>query len=116
MVRFITSRTDGHPSLARVRRVNTGEEVRRKTTLMHQRTLISASFRGAIIKFGYLLLFAGSSFAQGVTVTAEVDPNPAGLDDQVSLTVTVNSSGGNSERPQLPKIEGLKLVSGPAVS
>jgi hypothetical protein len=61
-------------------------------------------------------MFAASAFAQGVTVTAEVDPNPASLDDQVSLIVTINSSGGNSERPQLPKIEGLKFVGGPSVS
>jgi hypothetical protein len=73
-------------------------------------------FGGVVVTLGWLLLFAISSFAQGVTVTAEIDPNPAGLDDQVSLIVTVNSSGGNSERPQLPKIEGLKLVGGPSVS
>src|SRR5215813_5347570 len=116
MARSIPSRADGYSSLSRARRVNTGEEAHRKTAPMAQRNLISAPLRGTITKLGCLLLFAGSSFAQGVTVTAEVDPNPAGLDDQVSLIVTVNSSGGNSERPQLSRIEGLKLVSGPSVS
>ena len=118
MVRLIPSGADGfgYFSLALARRGNRREEVHRKTTPMHHGTLIKVLLRGAITKVGCLLLFAGTSFAQGVTVTAEVDPNPAGLDDQVSLIVTVNSSGGNSERPQLPRIEGLKLVSGPAVS
>jgi len=52
--------------------------------------------------------------AQEVGVTAEVSPNPVGVDEQVSLTVTV--VGGGAERPQLPKINGLKLVGGPSVS
>jgi len=59
---------------------------------------------------------AGTSglFAQEVSVTAEVAPNPVGLDEQVSLTITV--VGGGAERPQIPKINGLKLVGGPSVS
>ncbi len=71
---------------------------------------------GSTFVLGWLLLMLVSSYAQGVSVTADVDPNPVGLNDQLSLTVTVNSSGGNSERPHLPKIEGLKLVGGPSVS
>jgi hypothetical protein len=59
---------------------------------------------------------AGSSdtFAQEPGVTAEVSPNPVGVDEQVSLTITV--VGGGAERPQIPKINGLKLVGGPSVS
>jgi BatD DUF11 like domain len=71
---------------------------------------------GVAFILGWLSLLIVSSYAQAVTVTAEVDPNPVGLDDQVSLTVSINGSGGNSERPQLPKIEGLKLVGGPSFS
>jgi hypothetical protein len=78
--------------------------------------LMAGIFGGVVATLGWLLLFVVPSFAQGVTVTAEVDPNPASLDEQVSLIVTINSSGGNSERPQLPKIEGLKWVGGPSVS
>jgi BatD DUF11 like domain len=63
-----------------------------------------------------VLLFAHSGSAQGITVTAEVDPNPIGLDDQLSLTVTIGSPGGGAERPQIPKLNGLKLVGGPSVS
>jgi len=54
------------------------------------------------------------SFAQEASVTAEVSPNPVGVDEQVSLTITV--VGGGAERPQIPKINGLKLVGGPSVS
>jgi BatD DUF11 like domain len=59
---------------------------------------------------------AGSSdsFAQEPGVTAEVSPNPVGVDEQVSLTIT--AVGGGAERPQIPKINGLKLVGGPSVS
>ncbi len=52
--------------------------------------------------------------AQEVSVTAEVSPNPVGVDEQVSLTITV--VGGGAERPQIPKIKGLKLTVGPSVS
>lgn len=52
--------------------------------------------------------------AQEVKVTAEVSSNPVGVDEQLSLTVTV--TGGGAERPQLPRIAGLKLVGGPSVS
>ena len=52
--------------------------------------------------------------AQEASVTAEVSPNPVGVDEQVSLTITV--VGGGAERPQIPKINGLRLVGGPSVS
>ena len=52
--------------------------------------------------------------AQEASVTAELSPNPVGVDEQVSLTITV--VGGGAERPQIPKINGLKLVGGPSVS
>jgi BatD DUF11 like domain len=56
------------------------------------------------------------SLAQDVSVTAEVSPNPAGVDDEVTLTISVSGAGGGGERPQFPKISGLKLVGGPSVS
>src|SRR5262245_58821300 len=52
--------------------------------------------------------------AQEVSVTAEVSPNPVGVDEQLSIVVTV--TGGGAERPQMPKINGLRLVGGPSVS
>jgi BatD DUF11 like domain len=64
----------------------------------------------------WVALLAASFVALGqeAGVTAEVSPNPAGVDDQVSLTITV--VGGGVERPQIPRINGLKLVGGPSVS
>jgi oxygen tolerance protein BatD len=53
-------------------------------------------------------------FSQEVSVTAELSPNPVGVNEQVSLAVTV--VGGGAERPQLPRINGMKLVAGPSVS
>ncbi|MEW5978191.1 MAG: BatD family protein [Acidobacteriota bacterium] len=64
----------------------------------------------------WLLLWTAQAYAQEVTITAEVEPNPVGLDDQVRLTVTVQGTGGGAERPVLPPISGLKLVGGPSVS
>jgi BatD DUF11 like domain len=68
--------------------------------------------------FSVLLLFLTTSTASGqeASVTAELSPNPAGVDEQVSLTITVTGSGGGTERPQLPPIPGLRLVGGPSVS
>ncbi len=63
-----------------------------------------------------LALIPHLSFAQDTAVTVDVSPNPVGVDEQVSLTITVSSSSGGTERPQLPKIPGLKLVGGPSVS
>jgi hypothetical protein len=62
------------------------------------------------------LLVASVAFAQDVSVSAELSPNPVGVDEEVSLTVTVSGSGGGTERPQLPNIAGLKVVSGPSIS
>ncbi len=62
--------------------------------------------------FGWVGSFA--LLAQEASVTAELSPNPVGLDEQVSLTITV--VGGGAERPQIPRINGLKLVGGPSVS
>ena len=56
------------------------------------------------------------ALAQDVSVTAELSPNPAGVDEEVTLTISVSGADGGSERPQLPKISGLKLVGGPSVS
>ena len=55
-------------------------------------------------------------FAEEVSVTAEVDPNPVGLNDQLTLTVKVNGPAGGSEAPQMPAIEGLKLEAGPSIT
>ena len=65
---------------------------------------------------GWVLGLASSLalLAQEASVTAVVSPNPVGVDEQVSLTITV--VGGGAERPQIPKINGLKLVGGPSVS
>jgi len=69
-----------------------------------------------MLLLSWVIGLAGSSdcFAQEASVTAEVSPNPVGVDEQVSLTITV--VGGGAERPQIPKINGLKLVGGPSVS
>ncbi|MCI0624659.1 MAG: BatD family protein [Acidobacteria bacterium] len=53
--------------------------------------------------------------AQEASVTAELSPNPVGVDEQVSLVITVSGSG-SAQPPQIPKISGLKLVGGPSVS
>ena len=77
--------------------------------------------KAVIIALRLLMLYlvlglwgAIDSFAQEAGATAEVSPNPVGVDEQVSLTITV--VGGGAERPQIPKIAGLKLVGGPSVS
>jgi hypothetical protein len=61
-----------------------------------------------------VLVCPSGLLAQETSVGAEVSPNPVGVDEQVSLTITV--VGGGAERPQIPKINGLKLVAGPSVS
>jgi hypothetical protein len=64
----------------------------------------------------WLGMSLGNVSAQDVTVSAEVDPNPAAVDDQVSLVLTVSGNAGSVERPQIPQITGLKLMGGPSTS
>ncbi|MFN8009665.1 MAG: BatD family protein, partial [Terriglobia bacterium] len=53
--------------------------------------------------------------AQEVRVTAEAEPNPVGVDEQLTLMITVTGPG-SATAPQIPKVDGLKLTGGPAVS
>ena len=62
------------------------------------------------------LLGSTLALAQEVSVTAEIDPNPVGLSDQLSLTIKVTGPAGSAENPQIPGIEGLRLVAGPSIS
>ncbi|HVN81388.1 MAG TPA: BatD family protein [Terriglobia bacterium] len=68
-----------------------------------------------ILLFVFLFI-GGFVLAEEVSVTAEVDPNPVGLNDQLTLTLRVNGPAGGAEAPQMPKIEGLKLEAGPSVA
>ena len=62
------------------------------------------------------LLGSSLALAQEVSVTAEIDPNPVGLSDQLTLTLKVSGPAGSTENPQIPGIEGLRLVAGPSIS
>ena len=62
-----------------------------------------------------LLLVPCTVSAQDVSVTASLSSNSAGENDPVSLSITVSGSG-QAEQPRLPKLAGLKLMSGPSVS
>ena len=53
--------------------------------------------------------------AEDASVTAQVEPNPIGIDEQLTLVITVTGPGSASP-PQLPKIDGVKLTGGPAVA
>ena len=77
------------------------------------RTHVKSASCFLALLIGFLL--ATNVFSQDVTVSAEAEPNPLGIDEQLSLIITVTGSG-ESGRPQIPKIEGLKLMGGPAVS
>jgi hypothetical protein len=55
------------------------------------------------------IMSATTVTAQDVSVSAQVEPNPLGIDEQLSMIITVTGPGGASQ-PQIPKIDGLKLV------
>ncbi len=71
-------------------------------------------FFGAEILFW--LVLPALAVAQEASVTADLEPNPAGVEDQVTLTIGVTGASGSVERPQLPHLAGLKLLSGPNTS
>jgi hypothetical protein len=73
--------------------------------------------RGFVL-FSFFWLLTGflTVFAQEPRVIAEVDPNPVGVEDQVTLSISVSGGSGSVERPQLPPMAGLKLISGPNTS
>ena len=65
----------------------------------------------------FICFFRGSFvLGQEVTVTAEADPNPVGLNEQLTLTIKISGPAGGAETPQLPVIEGLKLEAGPSIA
>lgn len=63
----------------------------------------------------FRILSATSLSAQDASVSAQVEPNPIGIDEQLTLVITVTGPGSVSP-PQLPKMDGVKLMGGPAVA
>ena len=67
------------------------------------------------LHLGFPDLAAPGVAAQDVSVSALVEPNPIGMDEQLSLIITVTGSSG-ANQPQIPKIDGVKMMGGPAVA
>lgn len=64
-----------------------------------------------------LAMLLASAWAQDLQVTAEVNSNVVGLQDQFQLTVT--ATGGESrdaEAPKLPRFQNFRVVAGPGLS
>lgn len=66
-----------------------------------------------LILLSFLLQF--SCFAQEINLTASVDKQIITMDETVMFTVTI-SGVQDTDKPQLPQLEGLTLAFGPVVS
>ena len=75
----------------------------------------SGNYALFVVMLFFGLLGADILRAQEAAVSAQAEPNPVGIDEQLSLIISVTGQGGASH-PQIPKIDGLKLMGGPAVS
>ena len=55
--------------------------------------------------------------AQDVQVSAHVNSDTIGVQDQLQLTVSISGkNSGDAEVPRLPRFQGLQIVAGPSVS
>ncbi len=64
-----------------------------------------------------LLALASPAAAQDVQVTASVDAEEIGLQDQLQLAVSVSGpDSGSAEAPRLPRFAGFDVVGGPNIS
>ena len=64
------------------------------------------------ILFVVLFLLVGSfSYADDISISADVDRQEISLDEQVTLTVTVSGSISNVPQPQVPSLEGFTAYS-----
>ncbi|NIS38750.1 hypothetical protein GWN26_12180, partial [Candidatus Saccharibacteria bacterium] len=65
----------------------------------------------------YLLLLIGLPLiGQDIKITATVNQNPVGVNDQFTYQVEISGSTQNLPDPQLPKLDDFRVVSGPNVS
>ena len=62
----------------------------------------------------FLLFFsfaAGVSYADDITISADVDKQEVSLDDQVTLTITVSGNASNIPQPDMPELKGFTAYS-----
>ncbi|MEK6732180.1 MAG: BatD family protein [Candidatus Omnitrophota bacterium] len=62
----------------------------------------------------FLLFFsfvAGISYADDITISADVDKQEASLDDQITLTITVSGNVSNIPQPDMPELKGFTAYS-----
>ncbi|NOX37135.1 MAG: protein BatD [Calditrichaeota bacterium] len=65
-----------------------------------------------------VILFLGwsSLVAQEVKITATVDKNPVGLDEEFTYTVEISGETRNLPEVELPELEHFTVIAGPSVS
>lgn len=57
-----------------------------------------------------VLLFAAAASAQDVQVEASLDADRVGIQDALTLTVTVSGAATGVSEPELPRLDGLKVA------
>ena len=64
-----------------------------------------------------LLFISTSAWAQDPQVTASIDSDTVGVQDQFQFTITVSgSNSGDAENPRLPNLKAFQIVAGPSTS
>ena len=64
--------------------------------------------------FIVLLLFLSITaigYANDISISADVDKQEVGLDDQVTLTITVSGNASNIPQPDMPELKGFTAYS-----
>lgn len=59
----------------------------------------------------FALVITNISYAQDISISADVDREELSLDDQLTLTITVKGSISNIPQPNIPKLEGFTSYS-----
>ncbi len=73
--------------------------------------------RSSSVAFLLMLTTLSAAWAQDLQISATVDSDSIGVQDQLQLTVTVRGNdSGQALLPRLPRMQGFRVVAGPSVS
>ena len=64
-----------------------------------------------VVSFFLLLFLSRPSFSKDISFNALVDKTEVGLDDQITLTISVSGNVKSIPQPQLPSLEGFTVYS-----
>lgn len=76
----------------------------------------STRLKTVVLVLGGLVLGTGLLVAQEIILTASIDRNPVGLNEQFTYTLEIKGASSGYSEPQLPDFADFRIMGGPNVS